>query len=67
MGESQGAGDCFMRKKGEETNEDEAGEQDEGGDKHGGFEQRPAELRESCNNGRSEKGEHKRDKGYPCI
>ena len=43
VGESQGAGDRFRRKKREEPDQDEAG-QGEGGGKHRGFRQRPFKL-----------------------
>ena len=39
MGESQGAEDGLGGEGGEEPDEDEAGEQDEGGGEHRGFEQ----------------------------
>ena len=39
VGESQGAEDGLGVEGGEEPDEDEAGEQDEGGGEHGGFEQ----------------------------
>ena len=44
MGESQGAEDGLGVEVGEEPDEDEAGEQDEGGGEHRGFEQGLIEL-----------------------
>ena len=44
MGESQGAEDGLGVEGGEEPDEDEAGEQDEGGGEHRGFEQGTTKL-----------------------
>ena len=44
MGESQGAEDGLGGEGGEEPDEDEAGEQDEGGGEHVGFEQGMTKL-----------------------
>ena len=60
MGESQGAEDGLGGEGGEDSDQDEAGQQDQGGCQHGRFEQRLVELgivRVSTR--RCEKGESK--------
>ena len=67
MGESQGAEDGLGVEGGEEPDEDEAGEQDEGGGEHRGFEQGLIKLVFRDINRGAEEREGKRNKAVTQL